>query len=94
MNDELKKQIIQKLRIEELDEIQQEAIFSDIGETILRQVVLDVHDIVPAEKHGELKAALEAGDFDSVYGILEGTGIDYNEVMRKSAESVLADISA
>jgi tRNA(Leu) C34 or U34 (ribose-2'-O)-methylase TrmL len=92
MNQELKQQIIVRLGLTELDEIQQEAVFADIGETILRQIVLDVHDVLPLERHAELKEVLQKNDFDELYALLTSTGIDFTEIMKKSADTVMADL--
>ncbi len=92
MNDELKQQIIIKLGLEDLDITSQEAVFSDIGETILRQIVLDVHDILPAEKHAALKSAMESADLDGVYELLRESAVDYEALAKKAAENVLASL--
>ena len=94
MNNELKQKIIVRLGIEDLDEQQQESVLIDIGETILREIVLNLLDVVPAESKQELQDLLAQGDLDALEPFLGKHGVDYNNLVQNASESVLADISA
>ena len=93
MNNELKQKIIARLGIEELDEQQQQSVLIDIGETILRETVLKLLDIVPAESKQELQDLMTQGDLDALEPFLDKQGIDYANLLQNASESVLADLS-
>lgn len=94
MNNELKQKIITRLGIEELDEQQQESVLIDIGETILREIVLNLLEVIPTENKQELQDLLAQGDLDALEPFLAKLSIDYTNLVQNASESVLAEMAA
>ncbi len=94
MNNELKQKIITRLGIEDLDEQQQESVLIDIGETILREIVISLLDVIPTEAKQELQDLLAQGDLDALEPFLDKHGVEHNNLVQNASESVLADMSA
>ena len=70
--------------LEELDTMEQEAVMSDVGETILKQIFLDAYDKLPSDKQILLKTTTEGGDFEKTLEILEDSDIDFEELVKSA----------
>lgn len=92
MNEEIKKQLIEKLGLQDLDEPELEAIFADIGELILSQIVLDSYDALPTEKQVLFKELSEKGSTESLMELLSSSLTDYESIVKSASEKVLADL--
>jgi hypothetical protein len=92
MNEDIKKQIITKLGLEDLDEPELEAVFADIGEVILRQIILDSYDALSLEKQAQFKELSEKGETNSLIRLLETELPDYEAIVQKASEKVMSDL--
>ncbi|MEN9852234.1 MAG: hypothetical protein RI996_177 [Candidatus Parcubacteria bacterium] len=92
MNEEIKKQLIEKLGLQDLDEPEQGAVFADIGELIFSQIVLDSYDALPTEKQALFKELSEKENTESLVELLSSSLTDYENIVKNASEKVLADL--
>jgi hypothetical protein len=90
MNDELRQQVISELGLEILDRDQQDAVLSDVGELIIRQLILDTYDALPENAQTLFKQKSEAGDIAGVIAVIEANVPNPETLLQAAVKNVTA----
>ena len=69
--EEIKKQIVTDLKIENLPESLQNDIIEKLGQNVLQRVALEILKKIPKEHHDEFDAVSDAGDPDKTRSFIE-----------------------
>ncbi|KKS77566.1 MAG: hypothetical protein UV64_C0006G0021 [Parcubacteria group bacterium GW2011_GWC1_43_11b] len=86
--------IKEKLGIADLSVEEQEKILLRLEEQILRRATLDILESLPAGEKAELEAIISASDDETIVRFLrEKLGVNLDEVMTKTANEHLADLT-
>lgn len=89
----IKQEVIVALKLQDLEPEEQEAVFADVGQNIISQIMLDAYDMLPAEAQADFKKKAEAGDLDGTVEILEQNVANYENLVRKASQKVIAELS-
>jgi hypothetical protein len=89
MNDELRQQVISELGLEILDRDQQDAVLSDVGELILRQLMLETYDALPENVKPSFKEKGEQGDLEGVMAIIDSNIPNPETLVQKASQKII-----
>lgn len=94
MNDELRQQVVTSLGIDILDQEQQDAVLADVGEMIVKQIVLDGYDKLPEAARPAFTNAAQTGNLAAMIEVLEEHLGDPTELVKLAAQDVIASMAA
>jgi hypothetical protein len=92
MNEEIKKEILTRLGLEDMDNDVQEGVLIDVGRAILNQVLLDAYDSLPSEKQIAFKIHSEKTDMTALTEFLSREIPDYEALVAGATARVLKDL--
>jgi hypothetical protein len=92
MNDEIKKQLIMKLGLEDLDTEEQDVVFADIGEAITDQILLDAFDTLSPVNQSIFKELSSKEDLSELITHLEKNVTNYEQLVASASTKVMNDL--
>jgi len=92
--DNLHTQLAQALNIQNFSAEDQAEIFAQLGENILKQMIIDVSDKVPQAERERFRQLIKAGSFEDVVAFLEPIVTDLDFVIKEASQKTISEFKA
>jgi hypothetical protein len=90
-NEQLQKEIIAELKLENLTQEEREHIVTTLGENIIQQAILDLYDMLPADAQAEFKNKAETSTLEELVELFSPHVGDVDEVIKQSSTKIISE---